>query len=551
MRTSLLLSVCIASCVWSLSACDNTQEADPVQAQPPAEGLASPEDYPADAEAGKVALRRLTQTQFQNTITDLVGDEIVVPQLAEPDLEIGGLLSVGASGATMSARGVESLEDIAFAVAEQALANDAVRARLVTCQPSGPGDEECAREFVQTMGRRAWRRPLDDEEVDRLVTLAGNAAERLDDFYGGVEAVLAALLQSPNFIFRVEIGVEDSGQRRFTDHELATRLSFFLWNTTPDDVLLAAADEGKLSTDEGLLEQAERLLESPRARQGMRNFFTEHLKLYELNRLIKDPTIFEHYNAQLGDDAREETLSLLEHVVFDAQSDWRDVMTTRETFVNPNLAALYKIPSPTTEGFGLVELPADGQRAGLMGHASFLNAHAHPVSSSATLRGMAVRTILLCQEIPPPPVNVDTSIPEPSGEAPTLRERVAEHLENPSCAGCHSLTDPIGLGLENFDGVGRWRDLDNDYPIDPSGDLDGTFFDTPIELGAALRNHPDFGPCMVRTLARYATGRVEAFEERNIMHVLEERFEVHGYRVKPLILELVMSPLFRRPGEPK
>jgi hypothetical protein len=187
----------------------------------------------------------------------------------------------------------------------------------------------------------------------------------------------------------------------------------------------------------------------------------------------------------------------------------------------------------------------------MLGHISFLATHSHSRASSATRRGVAVRNIFLCQTIPSPPVEVDTSIPEPSAEAKTLRERVAEHLENPSCAACHQLTDPIGLGLENFDGIGRYRETEYDTVIDPAGDLDGVDFTNAVELGGAIKGHPDFVPCVVKMLSRYATGRMENRAEAKWLDILNARFQSHAYRLRPLILELVMSPLFRRVGSLK
>lgn len=526
-----------------LAACEEASVPATADAEVP---LAAPEVKP-----GPVSMRRLTRAQYHRVVADLFGDEVVVPELAEPDVAQGGLLSVGAGDTSYSARGVSSMEEAAFAVAEQALATDAQRARLVPCAPAGAVDPACSRAFVERVGRRAWRRPLADAEVTRIAAVADQAAETLGDFHGGLGYAIAALLQSPNFVFRVELGEPGEGGRRFDDFELASRLSFFLWNTTPDDALLDAAAAGALATDEGLRAEALRLLDSPRAREGLANFFSEQLELYELDALAKDPTLFEHFNTHLGPDAREETLRLLLHRVFDADADFRDVMTTRDTFLNPRLAALYDVPAPAREGFRLVRLPAETGRAGLLTHASFLNLHAHQVSSSATLRGKFVRTVLLCQGIPPPPVDVDTSIPEPTGKAPTLRDRVKEHLENPTCAGCHALTDPIGLGLENFDGIGRYRREDNGALIDPSGELDGVPFADAVALGEAIRDHERFAPCVVRTLVRYATGRVEAPAELKVVGFLADRFADTGYRVRPLLLEIVMSPLFRRAGEPR
>ncbi|MFT6397517.1 MAG: hypothetical protein ACJAYU_002270 [Bradymonadia bacterium] len=499
-----------------------------------------------DAEAGETGLRRLTIAQLDNIVADVFGPDVILPPLAEPDVSIGGLLSIGASGASFSPRGVESMESVAFALASQALSPE-VRGGILDCEPAGDFDEACATEFVESVGRRLWRRPLTVAESTRIVLIADDATGVLDDFHEGLSYALAALLQSPNFLFRTELGADGT----FNDWEMASRLSFFLWNTAPDDELLNAAESGELTAEGGLRAQAERLIASPFTRRGMRNFFSEYLELYELDHLAKDPTIFEHFSSELGADAREETLRLMEDVIFDDPSDYRNVMTSEHTFLNPRLATLYGVPAPTREGFGRVRLPADANRIGLLGHTSFLSHHAHQVSSSATLRGAAVRQVLLCQVIPPPPVNVDTSIPAPSGTAPTLRDRVAEHLENESCAGCHALMDPIGLGLENYDGIGRWRLLDNGTEIDASGDLDGETFVHPSGLAESLRNHPDFPACLVQMMTRYAMGRVEIREELNHLDLMTDRFAALEYRVQPMLLEIVLSPMFRSAGAPQ
>ena len=206
------------------------------------------------------------------------------------------------------------------------------------------------------------------------------------------------------------------------------------------------------------------------------------------------------------------------------------------------------MPAPARDDFGQARLPESAQRAGLLGHVALLATHAHSRASSATRRGLAVRTILLCQSIPAAPVDVDTSIPEPSAEAQTLRERVASHLEAPSCAGCHQLTDPIGLGLENFDGIGRFLTTEYDTRIDPSGDLDVVPFSDAIELGGALATHPDFLPCVVKVLSRYAIGRLESGIEKRWIELLTHRFAVHDHQLTQLLLELIMSPMFRTVG---
>lgn len=524
--------------------------ADPSDAADAAPIVVPP--YEEGLDAGPTGLRRLTRAQYLNIIADVFGTEIVVPPLAEPDLSVGGLLSVGASAVSMSARGVETLEVSSFAIVEQVFAEDGIRNDFVQCAPASPTDEACARESINALGQSLWRRPLTDDELDVELSIFTAAASALDDFYAGMEFATAGLLESPNFVFRVELGSErEDGTWGFDDFELASRLSFFLWNTTPDAELLEAAANGELTGEEGLLAHASRMIDDPRSRRGLRNFFSEQLELYRLDALSKDPTLFEQYNVALGPDSAEETLLSLERIVFDAESDFRDVMTTRQTFVNPRLAALYDVPAPVPDGFGFVELPVGHSRVGLLGHASWLNLHSHAVSSSATLRGKAVREVLLCQVIPPPPSNVDVSIPEPTGETLTLRDRVAEHLVDPACTGCHEAMDPIGLGLENFDAIGVWRVTDNGAEIDVTGSLDTVDFANPVELARSIRNHPAFAPCTVRTLARYATGREESRDELSHLDVLATHFAAGEYRLKPLLLEIVMSPMFRNAGVPQ
>lgn len=500
---------------------------------------------------GSQSLRRLTRVQYRRAVSDLFGPAVVVPELGEPDVAQAGLLSIGAADTTYSARGVSGIEDASMAIARQALADPDTRARLVPCAPSAAANPTCSRAALRKIGRSAWRRPLTDVELERVAAVADAAAGTLADFDEGLQFGVSALLQSPRFMYRVELGSPDGDGYAFDDYELASRLSFFLWNAPPDEALLDAAERGELATDEGLRAQAERLLASPRAREGLRNFYEEQLTLYKLDGIAKDPKLFEQFDSELGPDAREETLRLLDEWVFDRDGDIRDIVTTPDTWLNPRLAALYGVPAPSTTGFHAVTLPPEAHRAGLLTQASFLLLQAHQTSTSATRRGKFIRNALLCQVTEPPPVNVDTSIPEPSGTTLTLRDRVKEHLEVDSCSGCHLAFDPLGLGLENYDAIGRYRTLDHGALIDPAGDLDGVPFSDAAGLGRAIREHPGFAPCVVKTFARYALGRLEVPGETAALNTLNARFAAHGYRVRPLLLELVMSPLFRRAGAPR
>ena len=550
-RTLLLLWV-----LWGLG-CEGTTAVDdpsPLSSDAAAEDAAVPVRPAPWAEIrftpSEPTLPRLTASQCANSVRTLFGDSVVPSPPSEPDVEVGGYAAIGAAVSTISPRGVENFERAAYAVARQ-IVSEPERARFVRCEPAGVDDRPCMEEVVRTQGRRIWRRPLTDDEVDRVTTIGLNSADTLGDFYAGLEFALAALLQSPHFLFRREIGEphpDDPQQRRYTSYELAARLSFLLWNTTPDDTLLDAAAAGALDTEAGLRAEAERLLADPRARGGLARFFTEWLHLDVLDALHKDPQIYPAATDELGAMARTETLLTLEDLVFERRADFRDLLTQRRTFVNRKLAAMYAVRAPVREGFGPVELPLETGRRGLLGHVSVLASNAHPTSTSATLRGVFIRERLLCAPIPPPPADVDTSIPEPSGRVQTLRDRVAEHLENPSCSGCHLLVDPIGLGLENFDGLGVWRDLDNGGVIDPSGDFDGAPFADAAEFVHLLRDDPRFAACVVRQLFRYGLARSEGPGDGALLVALGARFIGGEHRLLGLVLELIASPAFRQVG---
>ena len=507
---------------------------------------------PVAIDPAPATIHRLTRAQYTNALHDLLGKDIAVPTALEPDVEVAGFATVGGSIGSVSRRGVEQYEAAALKVAEQAMAPGPARDALVGCTPTGAGDAACARSFVTEFGRKAWRRALSEDEIGRLTAVATNAGTTLGDFHQGLSYAIAALLESPSFLYRVELGTPDPekpGVRRYTGYEMASRLSFFLWNSTPDAALLDAAESGALDDEGGLSMEIERLLDSPRLHDAMANFFTERFGLAQLDDLSKDSLVFPAMSAELGPAAREETLRLVSQLLLVEGADYRELFTTRRTFVDRKLASLYGVPAPSLDSFGEVELPEKGLRRGLLGHASLLTLYAHPTSSSATLRGKFVRKVLLCATIPSPPANVNTALPDPKESGPTLRDRLTVHETQPMCASCHRPMDLIGLGLENFDGLGQVRHIENGAPIDPSGDLDGTPFETPVELGAAIAEHPDLGPCLVRHLLRYASAAPETPGQDAELARVSYRFADHGYRLPYLLREIALSPAFRTATE--
>lgn len=511
-------------------------------------GPAGPQRVLRDFEPAPPVLSRLTAEQYGHAVRDLLGEAVVVPRDLEPDVPIAGFVAVGSALTPVSPRGVEQYEAAAFDLAEQALETAEGRAALVPCEPEAVVDAACAERFVEVVGRRAFRRALDADEVGRYAALATGAAEVLGDFHEGLVYALAGLLQSPSFLFRVELGEPDPvrpGGRRYTSVEMASRMSFLLWNRGPDEELLAAGERGELVTDAGIAAQAQRLIRDARSRRAVRAFFDDWLGLYELLRLNKDPGVFVHFSPEVGPAAREETLRSLEYLVYELDADYRAAFLTRGTFVDRRLAAIYDVRAPAREGFGRVTFPDDHPRRGLLGQLSFLGLRSHPTSTSATLRGKFIRQTVLCFDVPPPPVNVNTAIPEPTADAVTLRDRVQIHLTAPPCASCHLQMDPIGLGFEQFDGLGRFRRTEDGATIDPSGDLDGVAFADAAELAEVIAAHDRLGPCLVRNVYRYATRHLETEGEAAAIDALSAAFEAEGHRVLPLLGEVVLSPGFR------
>lgn len=504
--------------------------------------------------AAQTGAQRLTVAQYGNAIRDIFGSDINVPPAIEVDAALDGFVAIGASVSTISPSGVEKYEKAAFAIAQQVIADETHKAVVLQCKPTGADDAVCARETVTRLGRLVFRRGLTDPEITRLTNIFLQASAALGGFDRGLEYAIAAMLQSPHFLYRPQLGEPDpvlAGQSRYTSLEMASRLSFFLWNSTPDDALLNVAAKGYLVDDLGLAAEIDRMLASPKAHDGLRAFVTDWLKLRELDNLNKDPTLFTYFSPELGPAAREETLRLFEHIVFELDTDVREIMTTRQTFVNPKLASMYMVLSPADEGFSLVEFPSDSPRIGLLGHTSILALNSHPRSTSSTLRGKFIRENLLCDVIPPPPANVNTGLPEASPTARTLRERMQPHLQDPVCKSCHVFMDPLGLGLENFDSIGRYRAKELDAVIDASGELDGVQFQNARSLAKVIHDSDKFGPCLVRKVFSYATGFKPTEADRGTLDTLHWDFRDAGYRLQELMKRVALSPAFRLAQKPQ
>jgi hypothetical protein len=493
-------------------------------------------------------MRRLLARQYTNAVAALVGPDAATFAKAPDDISAEGFDAIGAATLTPSDSAYTQYEKSARLIADKVVSDVTKLPALVGCTPSSPADAACYETFVKKFGRRAFRRTLTPEEVTRYVNVAMVTAGRYKNANAGIAHTITAFLQSPNFLYQVEVGEVDpdeSSRKKLTGPEVATRMAFFLTDRPPDDTLLDLAEAGKLKTKEEIRAAAQQLVEREEAKAALDAFYSERFKLRQLDSLAKDMTLFPNYKPELAQAMKQESLLLLRDVVWTSNVDYRGIFTADYAFVNKDLAALYGTAPVTTTGFEKRMLPEN--RRGVFGQASFLAIESHPGTTSPTRRGRFVSERMLCAEIPPPPPGVVTELPPPTPGVPqTMRQRLAVHNENPSCASCHVRMDGIGLALENFDALGGFRTHDQNLPIDASGEVFGVGkFDGLDGLNQLVVAQPDLHRCWVRSLYRHATGHFEAEADEDALLDVDTRFEDSNYRLKQLLVEIVTSDAFR------
>lgn len=505
-----------------------------------------------------VIARRLRPDQYRAVIADVFGPTIKIEGRFEPDVRDDGLFAVGTGHVGVTAAGMEQYDAMARGIAAQVV-SPGHRATLIACRPKSAteADESCATRFFDAAGALLYRRPLTADELHDVVALAGSTADSLHSFYSGLEMSLAGLLESPPFLFRLEVAEPDPGRPgsyRLDAYSKASQLSFFLWNSGPDPRLMEAARTGKLDTGSGLRAEVERMLRSPRLRSGVRAFFADMLQFDLFDTLAKDAQIYPKWNAQVAQDAQEQTLRTIVDLLVARHGDYRDLFTEHTTFLTPLLGSIYGVPVARSDGEPLrrYDLPDGDPRAGIQAQASFVALHSHEGLSSPTLRGKALRELLLCEPVPPPPGNVNFAAAQDTHnpDFKTMRERLTAHRTDPSCAGCHKLMDPMGLALENFDSDAGFRIAENGVRIDTDGDLDGIEFKDPVGLGRALHDNPATTACFVRRLYSYATGRAPARRDMAWIRYLEKSFANDGYRAPELMRTIAASDNFFRVTPP-
>ncbi len=484
-----------------------------------------------------------TTGEFGNSVLEVQAQLEEVPPLA---LGLGAELPAesrppgfpfdnNAEAGRVSATHVEAYMRAAHTVAQLA---EETRDQWLTCDPQG--DDDCAQSFAGELGLRVFRRPLGNAERDQYADIASA---------DGASVALEAMLASPMFLYRSEVGEADGERFRLTGHEIAAALSYTLIGSTPDDALLEAAGSGDLDTSDGIESHARRLLDDPRARDTIGRFAAQWLGVEQIETVDKNPQQFPAMDAALRASMLAETRRFVEHVTFEGSGAFGELLTADYSFLDDRLAALYDVDAPSGNGLQQADLPPD--RAGLLSHASILGSYAYSDQSSPVRRGLFVRRRILCQELPDPPPNAG-AVPQVDPDAST-RERFDQHSSDPACAGCHVLIDPIGFGFGHFDAIGAFREEDAGKPVDASGTAtsiegipaDAEAFDGVVELAELLATSPEAPACLARQYFRFAHGRLETEDDACALDALATRFADAEYDLLDLFVATLTAGEFR------
>jgi hypothetical protein len=497
-------------------------------------------------------IRRLTRFEYNNTVRDLLGDTTNPADVLPPEEEVAGFNNQAAA-LTSSDLLIEQYMKVAEDVGARAVLD--MGALLPACDPGLDGSDTCALSFIQDFGRRAFRRPLSQTEIERLKGVfdwAVNDAD-LGRFEDGIQVVIEATLQSPSFLYRPELGGEtpiEGDVVPFTSWEMATKLSYMLWNTMPDPILFAAAEADELQTKEQIAAQATRMLEDDRARDLIRNFHTQWLLLSHLDSVTKDTSVYPAFNGSLRPLWTEEIHAFVEQVILEGDGSLQALLTANYSFMNEELASFYGddvLDSVTGPEFRQVQLDPD-RRAGFLTSAGLMATHANVNQSSPVFRGKFVREQLMCNTLPLPPNDLVIEPPELDPNK-TTKEQFEEIGANPACAGCHTLMNPIGFIFEHYDGVGQWRDQQNGKDIDAIGevvqtdDIDGDY-DGAIELASALAGSTQVQECVSSQWFRFAYNRTVTQEDSCSVEQLNDVFRSSNFNIRALLVALTQTNAF-------
>ncbi len=498
-------------------------------------------------------LRRLTRQEYANSVRDLLGATNVARDDLPADETVGPFASntVTALGDLGTQQMLDSAERLGSAV----VATQAALDRLVACdRTAGATDATCAAGFIDRLGRRAFRRPLAADEKARYVALFSSTAAG-GTFADGIRLVVQTMLQSPSFLYHLELDPMPATPAAagtivaLDQYQLAARLSFFLWNSVPDDALLTSASSGKLADVVGVRAEVTRMLADARARDAISTFHAQWLDLTKLAALGKDPTLFPRFTPALRDALQAETLAFVDDVLRAGDGRLDTLLTAPYSVLDGPLFDLYGVARPAgTTGPVRVDLDPT-QRAGLLTQGAFLATHAHENQTSPVARGVAILRNVLCVALPDPPPNVDNAPPDPKAGA-TTRERFATHESVASCAVCHKLIDGIGMGFEAYDAIGAFRATDGGRAVDATGTVVGAPeiagpFDGAVALSRKLAGSAQVQQCVARQWFRFALGRMETASDGCSLKGMFDGFQTSGHDVRQLLASIATSDAFR------
>jgi hypothetical protein len=494
---------------------------------------------------GGVKLRLLTQAEYRASLESLFGD-VATPLELPADTSVAGFVSVGASLVTVGAPAVQAYEAASLAVVTEVFADTARWQALAGCEPQANDlSDACVETFTQTFGRRAFRRDLSDLEVEQWVRVARDTATMAGSGASGLAAMVYGLLQSPHFLYRAETNALDtaSGRLKYDGRSTAIRLAFLLTGRPPSAELLAAGESGLLDSAEGVRDAASPLLSEGALLTQLTSFFTEYTQSDLVALADKDAAQFPEFNDALRGSMRESVRLFIEQVVLAPRADVRTLYDSDQFFADAALAPIYGVPLPDS-GFQQLTLEPSSGRAGILSQAGILAGHSAPAFTSPTRRGLFVLQAFFCSIPDPPPPDVDQVLPiDPTL---TTRERLEQYVADPACQGCHTAFDPLGLSLEHFDPIGRYRETENGLAIDTRVTLsDGSTLDGAAELGAALREDPQVIECMMRNFYRSANGRTDDEDDEAQIDDMVTSLKSRDYVFRDLVADFVSSEAFR------
>lgn len=515
-------------------------------------------NYPAakgSVVAHPVSAARLTINQFNNTVRDLLGTKITLPDDFPPDARIG-LFDNNAFSLFVSLSHIKAFEKTLQEIVDEAFKETVPNPRVVSCKMFE--GESCVRTMAKEFGERAWRRPLTNGEINKIVERYNTVRGLFSFNRPAFKVIMKSILMSPNFLYRIEIDkdVNATTPKFLNNYEVASRLSYFLWASMPDDALFEAAKNGELTQKDKLLTQVDRMLKDPKAMTLVDNFAAQWLDYPAALVTDRNPEVFPQYTESLQKAMVEETRQFIKHI-FTQDRPIREIFSANYTFLNAELANLYGVSGVTGNKHTRYNWNGDNTRNGVLGHASVLNASAGASDNpAAVVRGTWVLDRVLCKHPRPPSADVIASFPVLSEDL-VGRERVETHRTNPACASCHALMDPIGFGLDNFDSIGAWRDTAYGEPIDSSGDLPGgDSFDGAVSLKKTLAESAELPFCFANHLASYALGRkmdADGYWDQGkeptdypFIYDIYQQAGSENYRFSEIVKAIVTSDAFRK-----